>query len=247
MPGWETAGDVALYNSETIFNLVDGQADAFFAYGFEQVVVQTYENEEGAGLGIEVWQLATPADAYGLFTTSVAGVPVDGIGNEGDTDPGRRLVFWQDRYYVQVRARQPIADDELRAFAAGVAEALPSGGERPALVARLPEEDLESRRAIFFRQEISIQNEVWLGGENLLGLSAETEGVLAPYTQDESRVYLLLVQYPDADAAAAGLAVLNSGQVEDVSTAAAQDMLLGAVFGASDMDAAQALLQRAIK
>ncbi len=39
---------------------VDGQADAFFAYNFQQVATQRYQNAEGTLLNIEVWQLAQP-------------------------------------------------------------------------------------------------------------------------------------------------------------------------------------------
>ena len=101
VPGWTRDGDTETYNSDTLYDLVDGQADAFFAYNFEQVAVQNYAGEDTV-LRIEIWQLATPADAYGLFTRNRSGEPAD-IGNEGDTDVGRRLAFWKDRYYAQVR------------------------------------------------------------------------------------------------------------------------------------------------
>src|SRR5512133_1212433 len=85
--GWDSPDALKIYNQENLYNLVDGQADAFFAYGFEQVTVQRYQNATGARLNVEIWQLANPADAYGLFHSGVAGQPVS-IGVEGDSDPG---------------------------------------------------------------------------------------------------------------------------------------------------------------
>jgi hypothetical protein len=240
-----TPRDVEIFDRENIYDLVDGQADAFFVYGFEQVAVRNYENAEGAVLGVEVWQLATPADAYGLFTTNIVGEPV-AVGNEGDADPGRRLAFWQDRYYVHVRARQELPDATLRAFAQVVSGALPVGGERPAVVDQLPSNGLVERSGIFFHEEISIQNEVWLGGENLLGLSPETDAVLARYDLNGTIVRLLLVQYPNAEDAATGLAALESGQIDAVVTADARDDLLGAVFGEADSATASGLLVEAL-
>jgi hypothetical protein len=245
LPYWETVGDVQLYDSETIFNLVDGQADAFFAYGFEQVAVRDYENAEGVLVRVEVWQLATPADAYGLFTTSIAGEPAD-VGNDGDTDPGRRLTFWQDRYYVGVRARPELPSPDLRGFAQAVATALPAGGQRPALLGRLPPEGLVERSPIFFHEEMSIQSELWLGGENLLGLSQETDGVLARYEVGDEVARLLLVEYPGAGAAAAGLGALETGQVDGLATADARGTHLGAVFGELEGAAASTLLTEAL-
>ena len=243
--GWTPAGEVELFDRQNLYDLVDGQAETFFAYGFQQVAVQHYKNVEGKELRVEVWQLATPADAYGLFTASIAGEPVD-LGNDGDADPGRRIAFWQDRYYVHVRARQKLPDAELRAFAEAVSTALPAGGERPALVGRLPPDGLVERSAIFFHEEISIQDELWLGGENLLALGPDTDGVLARYDIGGAVAQLLLVQYPDAQAALAGLAALESSGITSLMAADARGNLLGAVFGDMDETAASALLVEAL-
>ena len=244
-PGWTPSGEVELYDRENIYDLVDGQAESFFAYGFEQVAVQDYEDDAGAVLGVEIWQLATPADAYGLFTAGIAGTPVD-VGNDGDEDTGRRLLFWQDRYAVQVRARQELDAAELERFAEEVSTALPSGGERPELVGRLPSDGLVERSALFFHEEISIQDRLWLGGQNLLGLSPETDGVLAQYDLGGTVARLLLIEYPDAGAASAGLAALEGGEIGSLAVAGARDNLLGAVFGEIDESAANTLLATAL-
>jgi hypothetical protein len=244
--GWTPEGEIEIYDSETIFNLVDGQADFFFVYGFEQVAVWRYKNADEVVLDIQIWQLADAASAYGLFSTGVVGEPV-AVGNEGDWDPGRRLAFWQDRYVAQLFARKTIPDADLRAFGEAVSAALPTGGERPVLVDRLPADGLIPRSAIFFHKELSIQNEVWLGGENLLGLSPDTDGVLGRYEIDGQAVRLLLVEYLDAEAAAAGLAALQGSEVEGLVASGANGNLLGAVFGQVDEATASALLEEAIE
>jgi len=252
-PDWPPAGAVEVFDRENLYDLVNGQADAFFVYGFEQVAMQRYENAEDMAVRVEVWQLATPADAYGLFTTTISGTPA-ALGNDGDADPGRRLAFWQDRYYVQVRARQRLPDADLKRFAEGFAAALPTGGERPSVVSRLPPDGLVERSAIFFHQEISIQDHLWLGGENLLGLGPETDGVLARYDVGGVPARLLLVQYPSTEGAASGLAALMAAQarpepsqtVSGLVTADAHDDLLGAVFGEMDRAAASMLLTMAL-
>lgn len=246
-PGWTPVGDVEVFDRESIYSLVDGQADFFFVYGFEQVAVRRYENVEGKRLDVEVWQLATPPDAYGLFSASVAGEPASvGRANDGDADPGRRLAFWQDRYFVSVHARQPLDNADLRDLAGALSEALPQGGERPALLERLPAEGSVECSAVFFHEELSIQDRLWLGGENLLGLGPDTDGVLAQYDVEGAVAHLLLVQYPGAGAASAGLAALKSGQVSGLASAGVRDNLLGAVLGDLDETAASTLLAEAL-
>jgi hypothetical protein len=244
IPGWKRAGEVQRYGEENLFDLVNGQADAFFAYAFEQVIVGSYEKADGA-LRVELWQLATPADAYGLYTTFRAGEPAE-IGAAGDIDRGRRLDFWQDRYLARLFAPRPLPPADLQIFGEAIAAALPGGGTRPALVDRLPPEGLVPRSAIFFHREISIQNVLWLGGQNLLELSSKTDGVLARYDLDGSPWHLLLIEYPDAEAATDGVQALRAGRPGNLMAARSHDTLLGAVFGSGDQTTANDLLDAAL-
>ena len=243
--GWTVAEPVRVYDHDHLFDLVDGQAEAFFAYNFRQVAVQRYQNAQGERVDAEVWQLATPADAFGLFTASASGEPV-ALGNEGDSEPGRRLSFWQECYTVHVSARQPRDDAILSSFATAISKALPTGGTRPELVSRLPQAGLATRGYIYFRHEISIQDQVWLGGKNILGLGEGTDGVLGRYTLGGQTARLLLVQYSTADQATAGLQALQSSSVANLVTTGAHDRLLGAVLGKVDRAAAQLILAEAL-
>jgi hypothetical protein len=244
VPGWSLSGEVATFDPDTLFDLVNGQADSFFVYGFAEAAMGSYDGPDGASLRIEIYRLGSPADAYGLFSVSIAGEPV-AVGVDGDADPGRRLAFWQDRFYVRIFARQPVADTDLLAFGQAVADALPPDGERPALLNSLPAAGLVPRSARFFHQELSIQNWLWLGGVNLLGLGPETDGLLADYERNGSPARLLLVVYGTSEQATAALAALQAS--EDVPNLAAVDVegtTLGAVFGEGT---ANELLQEALK
>jgi hypothetical protein len=246
IPGWDISQKVETYTHDNLFSLVDGQAESFFAYGFEQVAVQRYQDKAGTLLNAEIWQLATPADAYGLFSVGRTGAPA-AIGNEGDSDPGRRLAFWQDRAFVSLDALNPVPDETLQAFARAIAGKLPAGGDRPALVDRLPSPGLAGQTVIFFHEEMSIQMEVWLGGENILGLSQATNGVVGRYELGDVTARLVLVEYPSAAQAAKGLKALQGGSVADLVGSAAHGKLLAAVFGKVQAAQAQTLLQEALK
>jgi hypothetical protein len=246
VPGWGAPDAIVTYGRENLFNLVDGQADAFFAYGFEQVAVQRYQNAAGTRLNVEIWQLAESADAYGLFHSGMAGQPAS-IGVEGDSDPGRRLAFWQQRYFVSVTATEAVPDETLWTFAKEIAQRLPSGGEPPAIVKRLPADGLVEGSARFFHEEISIQMEIWLGGENILGLSQATNGIVARYTWGDQKARLLLIEYPAAREAAQGLKALRGSEIKDIVASEANGSLLAAVIGKVDVDKAQALLRKALQ
>jgi hypothetical protein len=247
--GWEPSGEVQLFDAQNLFDLVDGQADAFFAYNFVKVAVQEYTHTDGATLRIEIWELQTPADAYGLFSTFRAGTQVP-VGNQGDADPGRRLDFWQDRFLVRLFAPQPVGGEgetsPLESVAQAVSSALPAGGEEPALVDRLPAEGLIDQDTLYFHEEISIQDDLWLGGQNILELGPETEGVLARYELGEDNLLILLIKYPDGNAASSALEALRSAGVEGLITADKNQEVIGAAFGAGDSAQAEALLDSAL-
>lgn len=245
-PGWTISQKAATYHHDTLYNLVDGQADSFFAYGFEQAAVQRYQNGEGTQLNVEIWQLANPADAYGLFSAGRRGATAT-IGNAGDSDPGRRLAFWQNRYFVSLSASCPVPDADLQAFGQSIAKKLPSGGAAPAVVNRLPKSGLSTSGPIFFHEEMSVQMEIWLGGENLLGLSHETNGIIGRYVLGNIPARLMLIEYPTSGQAASALTALQKSPPNGLVASDVKSNLLGAVFGKLDTPQASALLQEALK
>jgi hypothetical protein len=245
--GWALVSPPQTFVPGNLYDLVNGQAEMYLAYAFERVIVGEYETAAGASLRVEIWQLATPSDAYGLFTAHRASAPIS-VGSEGDVDPGRRLVFWQGRYYVSLIALQSLPDSDLETFARAVSDALPHApaDERPTLVGRLPRQGLLDRRTVFFHEEISIQSHLWLGGHNVLGLGLDTDGVLAWYTVDGWETMLLLVEYPSAGEATGGLEALRSAGASNLAATQTQGRLLGAVIGPVDDEEAHSLLADAL-
>ena len=229
-----------------LFDFVDGQADTYFAYNFQQVAVQNYMDSASRVLHVEIWQFADAADAYGVYTISRS-VITAGIGNDGSTTTERRIAFWQNNYYVHVSCTQKLPQTDLEAFALAVSKALPTGGDHPALLQRLPANGLTPNDAVYFHLEITIQNEIFLGGTNKLGLSPKTNGLLAHYTLAGQNASLLLIEYPDAQAASAGLQGLQSAQVDKLVASQASRNLLGAVIGSVDAATAKTLLDQALK
>jgi hypothetical protein len=234
-----------LYDRKDLFDLVDGQAESYFAYGFQQVAIVRYRDDRGNVLEVDVWQLATPADAYGLFAASCAGTAI-AIGNDGDVELGHRLAFWQDRYFVLAWARQELAPGSLEAAARATAALLPQGGERPALLARLPENGHDEQLPIYFHEYITIRSELWLGEGNPLQLSMETNAVMARYAFAGTPARLVLVQYPRAGTADLALQELRAAPANRPVAARVRGSALGAVFGKVDEATADTLLQQAL-
>jgi len=202
--GWTAAEPATVYDQESIFSYIDGHAEVYLAYGMSRCLARRYTAPTGeSDLVLDIFELASPADAYGVFTHDTDGEPV-GIG-DGSLYRYGWLSFWQDRYFVSLmaEAESERAEQAVLDLARGVAALLPAAGSSPpAIVSALPATGLEPRSVRFFRHPQILANHFYLDEENLFGLGTETAAVLASYQRGESAARLLLIEYPEAAAAA---------------------------------------------
>ena len=196
--GWRTADRGDLYDSESIFSYIDGHAEVYLAYGMTHCLAVRYAGPEGeADIVLDVFELASPADAYGVFTYDRDGEAVD-IGHDALFRYGW-LSFWKGRFFVSVTAEvdSPAARAAVLAIGDAVATLIESGGEPPPIVAELPDNGLDHGSIRYLHSQQILDTHLWLGEGDLLGLGLDTEAVLARYVRDGGSAHLLLVDYPD--------------------------------------------------
>jgi hypothetical protein len=245
--GWKPQEEAKFFTKDTLFDLMDGQSDAFFVYGFQKAAVQRFISSAGVTLIVSVFQVDAADSAYGLFSVNREQQSL-AVGNEGSTSAGRRLSFWQDRYFIQMTALKAVPEADLQAVGAAIASSLPKGGQIPELMKALPAQGLATDPGqLYFHQELSIQDRVWLGGENKLGLGPETDGALGRYNLTGQPAELMIIEYLDAAQAEKALKALTAGGQEDLLASTVKGKRLAAVFGKADKTAAEALLALAIK
>ena len=243
--GWERSGEAKVYVPDNLFDYMDGQAELFFVYHFEKLAVQEYQRGQEGPIIVEVYQVASPAGAYGLFSFYATGQPMD-LGAGGAVEPGRLISFWQGCFYARVFAYGEAEQESLSALARQVAAGIPEEGALPELVTRLPQENLVPGSARFFHQKLSLDNLIWLGEENILNLSEQTDAVLAAYNYGDTQAQLLVVEYADAATAEAAHAALEGSDLENLSATSQSARYLVAVFEMPDQAIAQELLQKAL-
>jgi hypothetical protein len=237
MEGWKPAEATLFYDAKTLFNYMNGEAELYFTFNFARLAMQQYQAAGKAPLAIELYEVAAPEDAYGLFTYYRGGEPAD-IGLGGDRETGHRLAFWQNRFYVRVFAMQDKLDDRvLTAFAEKLLALLPAGGEVPALANRLPAPGLQKESIKFFHDKMAQDNVIWLDAENILNLNRETDAVLADYRRGASDLQLLVVEYVDAGAASAAAKKTREAKLADLVSVEQSGKYLVAVVGVAGAEA----------
>lgn len=190
--GWALKDKAALFNKETLFDHINGEAELYFPYGFDMLATATYVNRKNSEVWIvaDVYRMASLLDAFGIYSNyRKAGAASVTVGAEGFVSSSQ-LMFYQDRYFVrlQVTGATSLGQDVFLACAQSVSEKLPfnvrPAGELEAL--KIPGIVPKTERYI---------------AKSLLGYAFFRRGIIADALLPGERVQVFLVP-EDSDSAA---------------------------------------------
>jgi hypothetical protein len=218
--GWARGDSSVAYDRETIFDYINGAGEVYRSYAFSHVVVAVYSGPAGPDITVELFDMGNPADAYGVFSYARESEE-SGLGG-GYERKGRVLCFWQNRYYVCVASeeRTDDSDQALLEIARAISEQMPAASDRPGLVSLLPNDGRVDFSDRFFHLHQSLNYNYYLSRENILNLGPETDAVLARYAPGST--YLLLVDYKNANDAAAAASSFQQAYLPDAGDSRTQ-------------------------
>ena len=199
MHGWTMQGSDETYNRKTIFDYIDGAGEVYLAYGFKELLVRNFANQDEPNepeVTVELFDMGSSEDAFGIFSHSREGE--EGEIGQGSQYQAGLLFFWKARFFVCVLAKQetPAAKQAVMALGEAIANAIPERGSKPRLLNLLPEEGLIQQSIRYFHTHPMLNYHYFVATENVLKLDANTSGVLAQYQHPEGKSYLLLIDYP---------------------------------------------------
>lgn len=203
--GWERDGAPEEYEGEDLYAYINGGAEIYHEYGFRRVVLQDYRDGEGRSVSLEIFEMGTPAAAFGMFSfkRSGKGRPAS-MGDEAELE-SYYLNFWKDRFVVTLtgfdESRETV--EGLLALGAAVDARIREKGERPALVGALPEKGLDPGSVKFIRGLLGL-NSIY-SFHTARGLLFE-QGVVGLY---ENGATLLILDYGSKEKAGGSRAQLE--------------------------------------
>ncbi len=197
---WKWDGKEMKYNSKTLFSYIDGAAELYLAYGFQNLTVRRFERSNHPPIVLELYEMASSEDAYGVFSyehqDETAGV------GQGSEFGGGLLRFWKDKYFVSIYAEGEGAETESGILKVGraAANSIPAVGPEPKLVGFIPGKDLGlvDKSLRYLKSHVLLNQRFFIAHQNILNLSRRTEAVLAQYLQGKQKTQLLLIRYPDS-------------------------------------------------
>jgi hypothetical protein len=200
---WEAAEEDHLYNRETLYDYMDGGAEVYLAFDFQQVWARKYTNPAGLELRLDIYDMGSPEEAFGIFSCDRED-PSAGIGQDSEYGFGL-LRFRQGRYFVTITASDENegVGKSILDLGRAVAERLGPPGPKPDLIEFLPPDSIRPDRTSYFHSSINLNNRFFVASENILHLDRSTDCDFAEYDAAPGEVgYLLLIRYPEAERAA---------------------------------------------
>ena len=140
--GWKPSGEIQTFSADDLYQYIDGGADLYLTYDFQDLEVLEYQNEKEATATVEVYRHKTPYDAFGVYSQERPPTPeLLAVGAQGYRGEDF-LNFVTGAYYVKISTYK--AGGEVRevliSFAKKVAENLGEKAELPSLLKSFPEE-----------------------------------------------------------------------------------------------------------
>jgi hypothetical protein len=139
--GWTFSEKPVLYGPESLFEYIDGAAEAFIGFDLVDAAVGQYKMEGGSGtLSVDVYDMGKPLNAFGIYAAErYSESTFLAVGVQGYLEDGS-LNFLAGKYYVKMLAYDAGDKTEpaLKAFAAAILAKIGDPCRFPAPLAAFP-------------------------------------------------------------------------------------------------------------
>jgi hypothetical protein len=184
---WNPTGSPEQAAGENLFLLINGGAEIYHEYGFKQVVMQEYQNNNQKSINVEIYEMNDAASAFGIysFKTGMDGKSV-AIGQDALLED-YYLNFWKGNFIVTLTGfdSEDETIDGITTIARGIDQKIIDKGAKPELTGALVTEGLEDHGVKYLKGNLALFNNSQFGSGDVFGLK---EGVIGNY--DKYKVFI---------------------------------------------------------
>ena len=224
MHGWKAQEPDEIYHANTLYKYINGAAEVYRSFNVKKVLARRYMKEGAPEIIVDVFDMGSSSDAFGVYHHTSREDPDIGIGQESEYT-GTSLFFWKDRYFVSVMAFGDTNEAKQAVLELGksVDGAIHEEGSLPELLSVFPKTMGAPQDVRYFHNHWCLNMYYFLSDENLLQLKDKTEGVLARYAStrlpsgspESSPVVVMLIRYTSPGDAERALCSFMSGYLPD--------------------------------
>ena len=186
---WNLTEKPETYLPETLFEYINGAAEIYLVYDFQELIVAQYEKQDlPASLTLEIYDMGKEKNSFGIY--SAERFPDSNflsIGNGGYVEEGA-LNFIVSQYYLKLLCFDCEDDSEniLKTFSQEVLERVKEPKELPILLSSFPQKGLVKNSEKFILR-------------NFLGHSFLHDGYIASYKLDDLEFDCFIIDGEDVE------------------------------------------------
>ena len=188
MGGWRQDGEPQVFSPRTLYEYINGAADLYLTYEFQDLNVAEYKGEGEAEMTVEVYRHGDSTQAFGIYSQErLADARFLDIGAQGYQEPNV-LNFITGPYYVKINGYSTGAEDErtMLAFGRKMEEVLGGKSSLPKILSSFPGEGMKKNTEKFIFK-------------NFLGYSYLHSGYMADYEVSGKKFKIFVIEGKDAE------------------------------------------------
>lgn len=202
LEGWKNPDSLSSYSPENLWDIIDGAADGYLLYDFEEMTMGDYTQSNGQYITLEIYRHQSPDDAFGIYSQErPSKATYINIGGQGYQEAGN-LNFFAGRYYVKIRCSGNSAFEvnSVRKLAETIAQMIDPASKLPSQLANFPVEG-------------KIPNSEQYINDNFMGYSFFKNAFIANYNLKGTTFNIFIIPNATADESKAMLMALlkNNG------------------------------------
>ncbi|MBU0983480.1 MAG: hypothetical protein KKA42_06395 [candidate division Zixibacteria bacterium] len=209
--GWQKSEDLLRFVGHDLYGHIDGGAELFHEFGFEQLLVQRYAQGDNE-IDLEIYQMTEPTAALGIYLMKCGTEkPLPGL-EMRNSGGASQILLLKDRFFIQLN--NFLGDSTLIPAMTTLARQVTAGlPDRQPLVVMdgLPPEGLMSGSARIIRGPYGLQPIYTFGKGDILQLDGRIFGAVGDYETEAGETWTtIVIPYPSPKNARAAFANLTA-------------------------------------
>ena len=196
---WRSTEPPRVYNGRQLFDYINGGAEIYLEYGFNQILSQEYEHGEDI-IVVDIFEMDSAKAAFGIYSCNRNHrYPTLDIG-DGGLIAEYQAIFRQDRYYVVVMGYKSDEKSQnvLKDFTRIIASKIHSHGTLPKVLELLPKEGKISFSECYITGQLGLNSRYYFSQKDIFEFkSGHVCAAYADYAFDKDEAALLLVSLKD--------------------------------------------------
>ncbi|NSW94182.1 MAG: hypothetical protein HPY62_05670 [Bacteroidales bacterium] len=155
MQGFSLKTNYPVYVPENLWDFINGAADNYLAYGFQDLHVAEYKKGKDI-IKLEIYRHTDNINTFGIYSSERSpNFRFVNLGAQGYIADGA-VNFFKGNYYVKIRtySKKPKVVQVAETLAYKVADMLPGQTEMPALLSQFPSEGKKINEETYINQSV---------------------------------------------------------------------------------------------